>query len=330
MSTFKEANALYRAGAYRDALDCYLEVSERHGWAALMHANINLCRKRLGFAIDAPEIIVTLTTIHSRLPYVPQVVKSLINQTLQPVRIHLNISHEPYLLDAGIAADNPILLELMKLPRLQINWVANTGPYRKIWHFLEGHFSQPEAQDRLFVTVDDDTLYPEYFLQRLYKKYLQHDCIIAFRGRHIEVEQQTLSPYDRWTWGQDQSSLKNLPTGKDGILYNTKFFTKDFLNMAEAISHAPTADDLWIKWHCALNGVPAVILNPEACTSDYKSFPVVNFDKTYRNVSLYAHHNSSSAQNKNNLTVQALESFYEKTYGYNLAWLIKAESGDLL
>jgi len=45
---------------------------------------------------------------------------------------------------------------------------------------------------------------------------------------------------------------------------------------------------------------------------------------------LYAHHNASGAKNKNNLTVQALESFYEKTYGYNLAWLLKAESGDLL
>lgn len=329
----QKANALYRSGAYREALDCYLEISARRDWAGLLQTNIDLCLKRLGLAPadvgngtfnqETPEITVTLTTIHSRLPYVPQVVKSLTNQTLRPTRICLNISREPYLLDEGIAEDNPVLHELMKLPRLQINWVPNTGPYRKIWHVLEHHFSQPEAQDGLFVTVDDDTLYPEYFLQQLYENYLQHDCIIAFRGRHIELEQQTILPYDNWTWGQNQPSLSNLPTGKDGVLYSTRFFTRDFLNLAEVQRLAPTADDLWIKWHCALNGVPAVILNPEACSSDFKSFPLVSYEKADRDNSLYKVHNSGGSQNQNDITVQELEAHYKIERGYNLSWSIR-------
>jgi hypothetical protein len=91
--------------------------------------------------------------------------------------------------------------------------------------------------------------------------------------------------------------------------------------MADALKLAPTVDDLWIKWNCALNGVPAIILNPEACTSDYKSFPVVSFDKAYRDVSLYKQHNSSSANGKNDKAVQDLEAYFLARYGYNLTAL---------
>jgi len=337
-----KANALYRAGAFYEALELYKGVALRPGWTTLVRANIELCRKRLqagtegqggnniqaALPVDSPEIVVTMTTIHSRLSYVPMVIESLLKQTLKPVRIDLNISRQPYLLDEGIATDDPVLAELMGMPSLHVNWVPNIGPYRKIWSIMERHFSLPVAEDRLFVTVDDDTLYPDYFLQHLYENYLRHDCVIAFRGRHIEADQQGLSPYGNWTLGRYQPSLCNLPTGKDGILYSTKFFTKEFLNLVEAQRMAPTADDLWIKWHCALNGVPSVVLNPEACTSDYKSFPVVNYDHDYRSNSLYARHNATGAQNKNDVSVEKLEAHFLARYGYNLATLLLAEQNN--
>lgn len=326
------ANALYRSGAYRDALALYEEIArqERGSW---VQANINLCRKKLAAHPDhggngtvtttTPEIVVTLTTIRSRLQYVPKVVESLLQQTLSPVRIELNISREPYLLDEGIEPDHPILLGLMKQPLLRVNWVPNIGPYRKIWPFLESYFSQDDENEHIFVTVDDDTLYPDYFLQELYKNYLQHQCVIAFRGRHIEMDEEKIAPYDRWTLGKTIPSLNNLPTGKDGILYSTKFFTKDFLDLAAVQRLAPTADDLWVKWHYALNGVPAVILNPEACTSDYKSFPLANYDKDYRNNSLYTLHNATSSNSKNDVSIKELEAHFKGARGNNLACLIR-------
>lgn len=326
------ANALYRSGAYREALVLYEEIARREN-GAWVQANITLCRKKLeatsdhsgksSVTISSPEVMVTLTTIRSRLQYLPKVVESLLQQTLRPMRIDLNISREPYLLDEGIAPDDPILLELMKQPLLRVNWVPNIGPYRKIWSFLETHFSQAEAKERLFVTVDDDTLYPDHFLHQLYSSYLQHRCVIAFRGRHIEMDGENIAPYDRWTWGQVQPSLNNLPTGKDGILYSTKFFAKNFLNLAEVLRVAPTADDLWIKWHCGLNGVPVVILNPEACSSDFKSFPLVSYAKADRDNSLYSVHNSPVSQNKNDVAIKELEAHFKIERGYNLAWLIR-------
>ena len=332
------ANALYRANEYAKALKLYESIALQEGWNNLLYANIKLCYKKLGinndlyrqtkldeykFSSSSPQIVVAMTTIRSRLAYIPKVIKSILEQTLKPVRIDINVSKQPYLIDEGIDLNDPVLVELMKNTLININWTENIGPYRKIWPFLENHFLKPKAEDSIFVTIDDDTIYPDYFLENLYKNYLLYDCVVAFRGRYIEIDTNGLMTYEKWTLGKNKPSLNNLPTGKDGILYSTKFFTKEFLDLKNALQLAPTADDLWIKWHHALNGVPSVILNPEACTSDYKSFPVVNYNKSYRGNSLYAIHNSSKSENKNDKSIQQLEDFYKLLYGYNLAWLIQ-------
>jgi hypothetical protein len=353
-ATLRRANERFRSGDHRTAMTLYQALAKDPRYEDLLQVNLLLCRQRLegqagspGMAAGTeapvqaeddhgdealpqvpPPITITLTTIHSRLQYLPQVIESLHRQTLPPAAILLNISHEPYLLDQGIPADDPVLLELQRsMPLLRVNWVANTGPYRKIFWWMEQHFSQAVTEDKLFVTVDDDTLYPEDFLQKLYEEYLRHDCVVAFRGRHMELDEGAISVYSKWTWGRTERTLANLPTGKDGILYNTKFFTRDFLELADALRLAPTADDLWIKWHCALNGVPAVILNPEACTSDYKSFPVVNYDKSYRSVSLFAQHNSAGSHGKNDKAVLDLEAHFLQRWGYNLTTLLGGGRG---
>jgi hypothetical protein len=275
---------------------------------------------------NAPSVVVCLTTIQSRLQHLPQVIDSLHRQDLPPAAIHLHLSHEPYLLDTGIAADDPQLLALMAFPLLQVKWVRNTGPYRKIVPYLEAHFAYQLSRDKLFVTVDDDTLYPPDFLSRLVEAHRRHDCVVAFRGREIAVGDDGILGYAAWGLGVDRASLANLPTGKDGILYSTKYFTRDFLRLDDALALAPTADDLWIKWHCALNGVAGVILNPEACTSDYKSFPVVDYSRAYRGNSLYSSFNASSAHGKNDESVRQLERFFATRYGYDLAQLIRGSA----
>lgn len=269
-----------------------------------------------------PPVSITLTTIRSRLPMIKPVLESLHSQTVKPAEIILNISHDAYLLDEGINESNPHVRELRELPLVRINWVKNIGPYRKIWYFLQDHFDSGAIEEKLFITVDDDTLYPDYFIERLLKEHQQHDCVVAFRGRRITVDSACVASYNKWTIGQSYPSLNNLPTGKDGILYSTKFFTENFLSLADALRLAPTADDLWIKWHYALNGVRSIILNPEACLSDYKSFPVVDYSPEYRGNSLYASHNSIQAGGKNDVAVSGLEQYYQSTYGYNLMTLI--------
>jgi len=356
------ANIAMRKGDFAFALEAYEQLLvEGHSQAAHIALNIKLCRSRLSqlqqspghvhlkpgpatgppLESDEPPLVVPatpqsariaevggnltvcLTTIDSRLPHLHRVIESLHHQEVPPKEIRLYISRESYLLDKGISPDDPHLKELQKLPLLKVKWVDNTGPYRKIVPFLQEHFSHHVATDELFVTVDDDTLYPPEFLRVLLETYQKHDCVVAFRGRAMALEAAEIASYPSWGIGLDYPSMSNLPTGKDGVLYSTRFFTRDFVRLDDAIALAPTADDLWIKWQCGLNGVPAIVLNPIACTSDYKGFPVVDYSKEYRGNSLYSSYNATSAQGKNDDSVRKLEAYCKEQLGQSLAQVIQ-------
>lgn len=319
----KRANNLYRSGQYESALTAYQNVQNQYPELSnLFTVNILLCKKKLPNNTDEnPSICITLTTISERLDKIEPVISSLHNQSLLPSEIILNLSEDAYLLDKGVDKNDQRIRALSKFPLLKINWTNNTGPYRKIIPFMASHFESGITQDKIFITVDDDTLYPEYFVETLYKKHRETNSIVAFRGRHITLTDQSIDTYSNWQLGVTTLSMNNLPTGKDGIIYNTKFFTKDFIDIATAKELAPTADDLWIKWHTGLNGVKAIILNPEAATSDYKSFPVVDYSAEYRDVSLFNTHNSNGSGGKNDISVQKLENYYLTKFGYNLSSL---------
>ncbi len=352
-------NTKMRGGDFATALEGFeVLLNEGHSQSAHISLNVAICRSRLnraqassllhdgkpavtaaptlnseaGVAMSAvgpfatqatSKLTVSLTTIDSRLPHLHRVIESLHQQEVPPKEIRLHISREPYLLDKGISPDNPHLKELQKFPLLKVKWVDNTGPYRKIVPFLQEHFSHHVATDQLFVTVDDDTLYPPEFLRVLLETYEKHDCVVAFRGRAMVLEAAEIASYPTWGIGLDYPSMSNLPTGKDGVLYSTRFFTRDFVRLDNALALAPTADDLWIKWQCGLNGVPAIVLNPIACTSDYKGFPVVDYSKEYRGNSLYSSYNANSAQGKNDDSVRKLEAYVKDLLGQSLAQVIQ-------
>lgn len=332
LPSVKDANSHFNKGQYAEALTCYLRLQETYPELEhILDLNIKLCKKSIlktdvKSSALSPQISITLTTISERLNHLMPVLESLHNQTLQPQRIYLNVSEEPYLLDKGIKRDDPRLESLSRLPLLTINWTRNTGPYRKIIPFMERHFSDNPAEQKLFITADDDTLYPEYFVQSLFESHLEHDCVVAFRGRQVTTRKGNIAPYDEWDLGKPEPSMNNLPTGKDGVIYSTKFFTRDFVDLNTALELAPTADDLWIKWHCALNGSKSMILNPEACTSDYKSFPVVDYSASYRDISLFKAHNSNASGNRNDVSIKKLEEYFLDRYGYNFATLCMDES----
>lgn len=315
----KKANELFVAKKFKAAMEEYSSIQRAYpSLAGFFVLNIELCKKRL--LKNIANITITFTTISERLHLLEPVIESLHKQTVKPSKILLNISEEAYLLDKGVDKSSKTLLGLKnKFPLLHINWVKNTGPFRKIVPFMEQYYNSGDKEERVFITVDDDTVYPDYFVEKLYQEFNEHDCVVAFRGRYITLENTSIATYNKWELGKDKTHIANLPTGKDGVIYSTKFFTKDFIDIQKAVELAPTADDLWIKWHCALNGVKAKILNPEAATSDYKSFPVVDYSAEYRDVSLFKAHNSNGSGGKNDKSVKSLELYFKSRYSYNLA-----------
>ncbi|MEQ9168771.1 MAG: hypothetical protein RLO12_21115, partial [Fulvivirga sp.] len=169
-------------------------------------------------------------------------------------------------LDEGIHEPSQALMQLEgQNKKFSIHYTTNTGPYRKLLPLLESDFWN---QDDLLVTADDDTLYPANWLSQLVEAYETHRCIICHRGHHMANTNGTFFPYRQWMRHgiRENPSLLNLPTGKDGVLYPPELLSSAVLNIEKALEVAPTADDLWLKWHTAAMGAQVYCIN-----TDYKS-----------------------------------------------------------
>jgi hypothetical protein len=271
---------------------------------------------------------VTLTAISGRLACLPAVLDSLRQQTYRPSRVHLHLSHEPYLLDQGVADDEPLLEQITADGWVQLHWVPNLGSYRKIVPFLEaGGYVPADQNGDLFITVGDDTIYQPRFIEDLVRNHGQHGCIVATRGRRILLaeEKMSASPFRAfadWQDGVREPRLANLPTGQSGVLYRRSWFPED-LELEAALALAPSHDDLWLRWLTARQGVAAVILqsNAAAKTSDL-ACPEASPDPVAMNQTLW--HAQNKATSGNDEAAHALQVYWQAR-GFDLAALLAEE-----
>lgn len=178
---------------------------------------------------------------------------------------------------------------------------VNSGPHRKYCHT----FSMLAEQD-ILITVDDDTLYPTNFVQRMIDAVQKYDCVVAMRGRRIALKGHKVVPYRSWQKNSHQlttPSLLNVGTGKDGIAYKKSYLDNRVLDIKHALRYAPTADDLWLKAHALLNGVPTVILSADL----NNAFPEVGVPSESERPTLFGQYNN--IQHGNDLAIAAIDSY---------------------
>lgn len=226
-----------------------------------------------------PHVFISLTTIDSRIHAIDRTIESLLAQSHRNLSVILHLSHEPYLLDQGIAEAPEALKAIMRRdPRFSIRWVPNMGPYRKLLPLL----AWLGSRSALVATVDDDTLYPETWLEELVRLHERYRCVIAYRAHRMLATKGKLAPYAQWMNStiSRNPDLLLLPTGKDGILYDSAYFPSSVLDYQAARQVAPTADDIWFRWHVAMSNIPVY-----AVSTDYRKD---TFDSTdERPVSLF-------------------------------------------
>jgi hypothetical protein len=257
------------------------------------------------------KVDISLTSISSRMDTVCATLRSLLAQDYSDLQIHLHLSPEPYLLDKGVPNPPEALLDLQRSAagRLQIYSCRNTGPYRKLLPYLKRNW----GQSKLVVTADDDTVYPTNWLRSLITAYDQYGCVIAYRGHHMQVSGSQLTPYRSWMGRaiEENPSRLILPTGKDGILYDTAFFPINVLNVEDAMQMAPTADDLWFRWHLAMNGIQTYLIN-----MDYKA---ETFTESDYETSLYLNFNRGGS---NDVAIAALEQYFQTSFRFSVTGVL--------
>lgn len=123
------------------------------------------------------------------------------------------------------------------------------GPHTKYWNL----FRLVQGAGVRVVTVDDDMIYPEWFLQRLqFIGDLRNDAVVAYRAHRIELRDEKMLPYVKWTAvDTSEASFLHFATGVSGVLYPTSFIDYVVEQGDVFLETCKRADDVWLHV-CAL------------------------------------------------------------------------------
>lgn len=193
-------------------------------------------------------VIVSLTTIPTRLSKVALTVRSLLQTRPQPQKIVLWLNND-------LKDNMPAKLAQLQGEVFEIRYSPYTFSHRKLIHSLEAF---PEAT---IITVDDDMIYHPQVFGLLYKCHLQHPkAVIANRIRYISYDDAgNVLPYLQWTHVSDPSHSVDtmMPVGACGVLYPPQVFDDRVTDVALIQEISPKSDDLWFKTMALLKGTKA-------------------------------------------------------------------------
>lgn len=215
-----------------------------------------------------PRIIVSFTTIDSRIDQIEPVVKSIFQQTMQPDSFELYVSDHPTLFKGGIDKGIPpnkipaFLRAYERQGKIKINYVDNIGAANKLLPCLRENW----GTDNVIITIDDDVRYPKDLVELLYKHYVQENCVIALSGLTpiFDGDGGMITAHDQWKFvGQRSKNLFHCPMGHWSCLYAPKFFTEMVFDRNLMFELAPLADDIWFYFMRLLTSTPALILAKE-------------------------------------------------------------------
>jgi len=126
-------------------------------------------------------LVITMTSWTARINNVVSVLQTVLNQSILPDIIYLNLSEEEFF-NKVLPEDLVALIE-NSYPLIKLNWVSgpNTKPFKKIFPILR--FLNSED---IIINIDDDMLLPANFIEsrlRDFKKY--NTCISGLQSRPI-------------------------------------------------------------------------------------------------------------------------------------------------
>ncbi len=123
------------------------------------------------------------------------------------------------------------------------------GPHTKYWN----QFRAIRGKGIRVATVDDDMIYPEWFLQRLqFVGDLRNDAVVAYRAHRIELRDGKMLPYVKWTAADtSEASFLHFATGVSGVLYPESFIDYVVEQGDVFLESCKRADDVWLH-ACAL------------------------------------------------------------------------------
>lgn len=200
------------------------------------------------------KIILSCTTTLRRSDLFYYCIQSLIKQSFQPDIFLVNISKEPYLDDEGFSE----VPKWMNNRIVNVKWVENTGPYRKLLPALD----YADMED-LIVTCDDDIIYGRTWLEQIVDSALENpSSIVCAMGRKMKINLfGGWHNYQNWHLIEDHTKgTYILPLGGAGAGYRKNNLDLAFLCDRKYLDIAPTTDDLWFKMSSLRKNIPVYLM----------------------------------------------------------------------
>lgn len=188
-------------------------------------------------------VIVSLTSIPSRLKIIHLVIKSIFNQSHLPLKIILWLNED---------LKNIIPKTLNNFPSsiFEIRFSKLDCPHLKLVESLKAF------PNEIIVTCDDDLIYAKNWLENLYSEHIKYPkAIIAHGTYQIQFDEKgNYLPYKKWKTSKKLTNPKTIfPLGVWGVIYPPNSFSKMVLNEDLFLKLTPKADDLWFKAMSLLN-----------------------------------------------------------------------------
>lgn len=191
------------------------------------------------------KLIVSLTTIPSRLDKVWLTIESLLRQQKKPNKVILWLAEDEFK-----EIEIPKVLKRQQKRGLEIRYCKNLGSYKKFYYAMQ------EYPNDYVLVVDDDFIYSEKLVVDMLKVSARYpNSIICNRAHRIRADKNGLFPYLRWILYEDRKireenpSFRNFLTGNGGVLYPGRLLGKELFREDVFMKIAPTADDVWINFN---------------------------------------------------------------------------------
>lgn len=201
------------------------------------------------------NVIVSLTTIPSRIDKIWITIESIMNQSIKPDKIILWLGIE--------------LFKNVSLPKEIINLQSRGLEVRfceDLFCHTKYYYTLKENIEADIITIDDDIIYPKNMIKNMIKYSEKFpNCIVCNRAHGILVNDEgEIKKYREWEWEVKdfkKSSHYLLQTGVSGVLYPKGSLHKEVLNKNKFMKLCPKADDLWLKIMAYKNNTKIVIVN---------------------------------------------------------------------
>lgn len=247
-SNEKKINKAINIGIYAEHL-LVQKLCDRY-----VRTHYKSCQKELNKNPREQQIIVSMTTIPSRISALHYTLKSIFNQTLMPDRVILWITD---LIENTNQVENALREEIDH--GLEIRFVKDIRVHTKYYYAMK------EFPNDLIITIDDDIMYAEDLFERLYEAHTKNPgCVIAARTHEITWSGKKINSYRAWHMlapGVNNNAKSLIATGVGGVLYPPEILYKDWEDIDLFLRLSPGNDDIWLKVMETMAGTPVVKLS---------------------------------------------------------------------